>query len=110
MSPRGLPYSRFIELLIMLECYIPAYPQTFGSEFLIYRWGGGYNAQPKGPSAPFIHRQKTDMATVLEISKTLNLLDIKGDVFWQHADNCAVEPDQKNEKPVLPSTPPKSSS
>jgi hypothetical protein len=95
MPPRALPYSRFIELLIMLECYIPAFPQTLGGEFLIFRWGQGYNPKPSGPAVAFIHRDKEELVTQLEIQKALRVLDIPERTFWQHADNCMVKPDRE---------------
>jgi hypothetical protein len=98
-----LRYSRFIEVLLLLECYIPAFPQTINSEFLIFRWRTGYFPRGSGPTAPFIHREKEDGVTGLEIAKTLHILDIPEDIFWAHVEGCMVEPEKAH--PAKPAPP-----
>jgi len=75
----------------MLECSIPAFPQEYGREFLIFRWGTGYATKPSGPRAPFIHRENETPVTELEIRKTLKILDIPEEIFWGHVDGCMIE-------------------
>jgi hypothetical protein len=92
-QPRALTYSRFLEILFLLECFVPVYGKP-GEAFLIYRWKSGYFPQGSGPRYAFIHRGPTDMVTLLEISKAIRILDIPPDVFWQHADNCLIDPEK----------------
>jgi hypothetical protein len=86
-----LQYNRFIQVLLLLECYIPAFPQEINEEFIIYRWRVGYCPSGAGARVAFIHRENGDPVTVLEIVKTLRILDIPEHIFWSHADNCMVD-------------------
>jgi hypothetical protein len=94
VSPtRALPYSRFLEILVLLECSIPFLPSEPGREFLIFRWGAtGYFSKSGGPSAPFIHRELDEWVPVKEIHKTINFLHIKQKDFWYAVDGCQVNP------------------
>ena len=74
----------------MLECHIPSFP-AIDTEYLIFRWKTGYFPKGSGPRVAFIHREKTELVTALEIQKAIRILDIDEDIFWQHADNCMVD-------------------
>jgi len=97
MNRRALPYNKFIQVLQLLECFIPAIGEL-GQTFLIYRWGGGYNSKPGAPFVPFIHRTADEPVTLLEIETITDMLEIT-DEFWQHADRCMIEPDRPTPQP-----------
>lgn len=77
----------------MLECFIPVYPKA-GNEFLIYRWKSGYFPKGSGPRIAFMHREKDECVTLLEIEKTIKILDIPQEIFWHYADGCMVDPEK----------------
>ena len=108
LSPQALPYSRFLEILILLDCAIPVLPSESGAEYLIFaRGGSGYFARPSGNCAPFVHRDNDERVPVLEIEKTINLLGIKPPIFWEAAENCQVNPTPGVTQSPKPKTPPK---
>ena len=97
MSRRSLPYSKFIQVLHLMECFIPAVGEL-GQTFLIYRWGGGYNSKPGAPFVPFIHRTAEEPVTLLEIDTVTEMLEITEN-FWQHVENCMIEADRPAPQP-----------
>ena len=76
-----------------MDACIPALPSESGNEFLIFRWGAtGYASKPGGPRAAFMHRDKDELVTEMEVSKLLHFLGIAEAEFWHTVDGCMVEP------------------
>jgi len=88
-----LTYSKFLQVLYLMEVCIPALPSESGAEFLIFRWGAnGYSSKPGGPRAAFMHRDKDEFVTGMEVSKLLRILEIPEADFWRMVDGCMIGP------------------
>jgi hypothetical protein len=54
---------------------------------MLFQRGAGYNQSPNGPSCPFIAKEPEEPVPLLEIEKTLKLLEVSADVFWDIQDH-----------------------
>ena len=89
----AVPYRRFIEILFLLDVYIPWLPSEPEKPFLIFRSSGtGYMGPTgSGPRAPFISRDNDEMVPAFELEKTLGLLNLPAEIFLSTLSRCQVD-------------------
>jgi hypothetical protein len=100
MGLKPLTFQRFIEVLYLMDVYIPHVPAKAGQEVLIYQSGGtGYYPRGAGPSCAFMWKDLDEYVPAKEIEKTLKLLRFSERVFIETEAACQIGPDSSEPSP-----------
>lgn len=90
-SLKAVPYRQLIDVLVMLDVYIPFMPWEPDRTFVIYRGKGtGYVPVPTPPCYPFMSKDAQALVPRFEIDRLLKGLEITKDEFLTMLKLCPI--------------------